>query len=479
MVGVALAACGSTRDEEDIERLAVCGTQEPVRLLEVEVSDGFAGAQWGTAVVGERRIAVWYDESARDGDPPFGAYVLDACGGGVSQLSEHEFPLVVGEEAFVCDPRDGSIRRFDLASVEAGEVLASGYDCSPLRRQGDTLLLRNWDEDAYGLLRPEGVELLDYPLDPVESESNTRPLGPYLGRLSPHGSSRENEQHRVMTWHGFRQIDLQTSEVFELPDGVVAGFGSRDGEDILLVFGADEAGETRSVEIDTLGDEPRPGPTFSGPVDFFFSYDFGGGVVTETSVFLAQERVSLPLPGPSPVGGDLVRVSETLFASIFRDESGRAEVAVWESDSNEGWRVIDLPPGRLCGGLGFNKTEAAFEGRFSTDDDCVGEEFWTVPLDGSTPIFVTDVGNNLTIGRFALGDEFLLRAPSGRGRGDLEQLHIETGSVATLARDIDGLASAPTPALPRIPVGEGDAVEYYVRDGAQAGLWISGLPAEF
>lgn len=479
VVGVGLAGCGSPAEADDIEREEVCGTREPLHLLEAETPASPLGAVWGSTVVGERRVAAWYDKSAVDEDADnFGAYVLDACGGNVVRLSQTEFPLVVGASTYVCDPTDGSIRRLDLDTVEAGEVLAAGYDCAPLRRQGDTLLLRNWDADAYGLLRPEGVALLDYQLDPFEYESNTLPLTPYLSRWAATGSSGENEQQRVISWLGFKLIDLETSEVFTLPEDVVAGFGIQDGEDIFLVLDADDAGDSQTVLIDQLGDAPRPGPTFSGPIDFFFSGEFGGGVIADTTVFLARERESITLPGPLPENGNLIRLGDTRFASILRDESGGLELAAWDTDWEGGWRAISLPPGRLCGGIGFNETQTAFEGIFSAGVDCLDEEYWLLPLDGSAPSFVAAQRSNQQLGHFEFGDELLLRTPIGRGNADLELIDIETGDLWTLARDIDGLASAPTPALPRASVGAGRAIEYYVRDGEQAGLWISGLPTD-
>ncbi len=476
-MGVGFAGCGSPVQDEDIERVAVCGTQEPLRLLEAETPTTPLGAIWGSTVVAERRIAVWYDDSpGDDATPPFGAYVLDACGGNVVQLSDREFPLVVGDTTFVCDPTDGSIRPFNLDTAQAGETLATGYDCAPRRRQGDALLLRNWDENAYGLLRPSGVELLDYELDPIEAEANTFPHAAYLGRWGASGSIRENEQHRVIAWLGFKLIDVETAEVFELPEDVVAGFGAHDGQDILLVLAADEAGESTSLIIDQLGDEPRTGPTFTGPVDFFFSHEFEGGVVTNTDVFLAEERESLSLPGPVPANGDLIRLDETRFASVVRDDLGGLELAVWDSDSDGGWRSIELPPGRLCGGTGFNEEADAFEGSFSTAADCLNTEYWLLPFDGSEGTFVADNDSSQRLAHFGLGSGSLLRTPFGRGESDLEVIDIETGIPSTLARDVDGLASPPTPALPRKSAGEDDAIEYYIRSGERAGLWITGVP---
>ncbi|MBV1856943.1 MAG: hypothetical protein KUG77_00935, partial [Nannocystaceae bacterium] len=417
--------------------------------------------------------------SNHEATPPFGAYVLDACGGDVVALSDREFPLVVGDTTFVCDPTDGSIRRFDLDSAQAGEVLATGYDCAPRRRQGDTLLLRNWDENAYGLLRPDGVELLDYELDPVERESNTFPHAPYLGRWDAVGSFRENEQHRIMVWLGFKLIDLENAEVFEVPEATVAGFGMQDGEDILLVLAPNEAGESASLIIDELGDVPSPGPTFTGPVDFFLSRDFDGGVVTDTEVFLAESRESLSLPGPVPASSDLVRLDETRFASVLRDELGSLELAVWDSDSDDGWRSIELPPGGLCGGgTSFNEEASAFEGSFSTDGRCLDREYWSLPFDGTPGTFVTDSDSNQSLGHLGLGNKALLRAPVGWGKRDLEVIDIETGVPSTLASDIDGVASPPTPALPRKSPGEDGTIEYYVRSGEQAGLWITGVPTD-
>jgi hypothetical protein len=394
----------------------------------------------------------------------------------VVELSEHEFPLVVGDAAFVCDPEVGSIRGFDLDTGEPGEILATGYDCSPRRRRGDTLVLRNWDEDAYGLLRPGGVELLDYPLEAIEYDSNSFPHASYLSRWGWSSTLGEDRQTRVISWVGFKLIDIETAEVFEVPENVVAGFGHEDGEDILLVLEPNEAGETTSLVLDTLGEEAQPGPTFSGPVQFFFSHGFGGGVVTETSIYLAEEGMSLPLPGPVPNGGDVVRLDETRFASVFREDDGAMQLAVWNTVSGEGWRAIDLPSGRGCGGIVFNDLDASFDVKFSDDADCLNEALWSIPFDGSEPWLVAEHGPNSTVGRFGLDDAWVFRAPVGRESGDLEVLDVHADMFATLARDIDGLAMAPTSALPRTHVREGDAVEYYVRRGEKAGLWISGLP---
>ena len=79
VVVTALPGCGPSVADDPIEVSEVCGSEGPVRLLNVEVpASNPTGATWGSAVVGER------------------AYVLDACGGNEIELGERELPLVVG-----------------------------------------------------------------------------------------------------------------------------------------------------------------------------------------------------------------------------------------------------------------------------------------------------------------------------------------------------------------------------------------------
>ena len=66
--------------------------------------------------------------------------------------------------------------------------------------------------------------------------------------------------------------------------------------------------------------------------------------------------------------------------------------------------------------------------------------------------------------------------PSGIIPGDLDVVDAESGAIEPLAPRVDGLALAPHLALPRPPEGAAPFLDYYIREGDNAGLWLVGLP---
>ncbi len=474
---VGSVGCGPGVAEDPLDVPEVCGARGPVRLIEAEVPEVSTGdAVWGSALVGERRVAAWFNPSPNEGSDlsqVFGAYVLDPCGGNEVALSSSQYPLVVGDAAFTCDPLDGSIRRLDLDTGASGEVLGSGYDCNPWWRRGSTLFMLNWDANAYGLLRPEGVRLLATELPDIHAESNVFPHAAYLSSWGGHSTRWENAEIDYWAWrHHDRLVALEvsTGELHDLPEGTEWAWGLEDGQDVWVFLEPDVDGIRETLRLETLDATPQPGPAFGDIVEPIHTLDAAlPAILREDSILLVERGQSVPRPAFVEAGSwPLMRLDAALFL-----QQTDAQVSVWDAES--GSVVLQFePPGQRCGYLQFHAAANMLEGAFS-DDECVTHTQWFFPLDGSPPTTVPSAPSTRPAS-FLPGGAFVLLGPDGRHPDDLSVLELATNTEQRLAADIDGLAFPSHLPLPRLPVGTGGSVEYYVRHGEQAGLWLVGVP---
>lgn len=467
IVVTALAACGPSVAEEPIEVIEVCGSEGPVRLLNVEVPPSNpAGATWGSAVIGERRVAAWFDSSASEYEDAFGAYLLDACGGNEIELGERELPLVVGDAAFVCDPETGDVRPLDVNTGEAGEVLGSGLDCSPWFRFGAHLTLRNVEQNTWSLLNPDGLIHLPLEVDPSFQEFNTLAYTDYLSRWGWLSAQVEQQQWDYLLWES-SLVNLSTGELTPTPDGALWVFGADDGLDMFIVYEPDADGVSQTAWWDDLTSDPRPAFALRDAQPIWGSAPHLPALLTRDEVVLVERGEAFPRPALLETTHGLERLDATRFAQQSDDRT-----RVW--DIPRGRLLVDFPvPGYRCSWAW--PTADALVGTFADTAECETQTRWTIPLDGSDPQPLFDHPRGMRIGHFAHLDNLGYTAATD-GQGELAWIDLQTGRRQTVVPRIDGLAVLGHTPLPRRPISEARELEYFVRQGEDAGLWVVGVP---
>lgn len=469
IVVTALAGCGPSVTEDPIEVREVCGNEGPVRLLNVEVpASARGGATWGSTVIGERRVAAWFDSSASEYEDAFGAYVLDACGGNEIELGDRELPLVVGDAAFVCDPETGDIRPLDVNTGEAGEVLGSGLDCNPWFRFGTHLTLRNVEQNTWSLLNPDGLIHLPFEADPLFEEFNDLSYTDYLSRWG--WLSAGVEQHRTdyMFWED-SIVNLSTGELTPAASNSMWVFGEEDGLDMFIVYEPDADGVSQTAWWDDLTSEPRPAFALRGAESIWGSDPHLPALLTQDEVVLVERGEVFPRPALLETTTGLERLDATRFAL-----------------QSEDWvRVWDIPQGRLLVEFavpGYRCSSArpvgdALVGTFADTPECDSKTRWSIPLDGSDPEPLFEHPRSMGIGHFTHLDNLGFIAPT-RGDGELAWIDLQTGHRQTVVPRIDGLAVLGHTPLPRPAISDARQLEYYIRQGEDAGLWLVGTPQQ-
>ncbi len=473
MLCAVLVGCGPSVPEEALEIADACGAQGPVQLVETEVP---ASSVWGSAVTGDRRVAAWFNPSFAEESElsnVFGAYVLDACGGNEIALSERQYPLVVGDAAFTCDPLDGSIRPLNLDTGASGEALGSGYDCNPWLRWSSTLVMRNLDANAFGLLRSDGVRLLPTSLSEANAGLYASPHAAYLSRWGTHGGLWEDEDSDYWAWsHDERvtALEVATGELHPLPEGTRWVFGVEDGRDLWVFLEPDADGRTQTLRLATLASQPQPGPAFDDVDDLIWAaHPDIPSLLLDDSILLVEREQSVPRPAfLQPGAWQLVRLDATRFV-----QGTQEEIIVWDAETGSAVLRFE-PPAPLCGNVLFHPSTDTLSASFS-DDACVTHTHRLFPLDGSPPLTIAVDGADRNI-TYLPGGGFALTAPSHRGAGDLTLLALDADATRTLAPDINGLAHPPHLPLPRQSPGTDGTAEFYVREGDRAGLWLVGTP---
>ncbi len=467
IVVTALAACGPSVVEDPIEVREVCGSEGPVHLLNVEVpASSLRGARWGSAMVGERRVAAWFDSSASDYEDAFGAYLLDACGGNEIELGERELPLVVGDAVFVCDPETGDIRMLDADTGEAGEIVGSGLDCNPWSRFGTHLTLRDVEQNTWSLLNSDGLISLPLEIAPVFQEFDTPSYTDYLSRWGWLSAEVEQHQPDYLLWQ-HNIIELSTGELTPVASDVKWLFGADNGLDMFIVYEPDADGVSRTAWWDDLTSEPRPAFALRD-VEYIWGSDRHlPALLTPDEVVLVERGVAFARPALLDTARGLERLDETRFALQSDDW-----IRVWDIPQDR--LLVEFPvPGYRC--RSARPLGDALVGTFADTPECDSETRWIIPLDGSDPQPLFDHPRGMHIGHFAHLARLGYTAPI-EGRGELAWIDLQTGRRQTVVALIDGLAELGHTPLPREPTSDARQMEYFVRQGEDAGLWVVGVP---
>lgn len=469
IVVTALAACGPSVVEEPIEVSEVCGSEGPVQLLNVEVPASTpVGATWGSVVIGERRVAAWFDSSASEYEDAFGAYLLDACGGNEIELGERELPLVVGDAVFVCDPETGDVRALDVNTGEAGGILGSGLDCNPWFRFGTHLTLRNVERNTWSLLNPDGLISLPFEADPLFQEFNTLAYTDYLSRWGWLSAEVEQHQSDYLFWES-NIVNLSTGAFMPAPSGAMWVFGADDARDMFVVYEPDTSGVSQTAWWDDLSSEPRPAFELQDAQSIWGTDPHLPALLTQNEVVLVERGEAFPRPALLETTTGLQRLDETRFALQSDDW-----IRVW--DIPRGQLLVEFPvPGYRCSSA--RPLGDALVGTFADTLECDAKTRWSIPLDGSDPQPLFDIPRGMGVGHFTHLDDLGFTGPT-RGQGELAWIDLQTGRRQTVVPRIDGLAGLSHTPLPREPIGDSGQVEYFVRHGEDAGLWVVGTPQQ-
>lgn len=460
-------ACGPELHDADVELEEVCGAQGPVRLLDVEVP---THATWGTAVIGEQRIAAWYDD-ATDASPAFEAYVLGACGTDATALGEREYPLLVDDAAFVCDPQTGEIRPLDVDTADVGEALGAGYDCNPSLRSKEQLFLRNWDSGTWGVLSSSGLVAIPVPLDPFFALMNTNPIAPYLSRWGHYGNSNEHIAQRVFAASVGGSLflyDVETDVTQEIPGNFDALLVGDDPHGALLVESSEDG--TTTWLLAEVGGDLMPGPAFDTLIGAVYGIGAKAGLLTANRLILGEDLSTLPRPDFVTDEAAVLRLADDRFV-----QATEARIVAWEGST--GRQLLDVPcPAATCSVPRYHAESDSLLSEAQLDPMTADAEVWRFPLDGTSPSKVLDLGLHQTWVILPEAPLRILRTSDGRAPHDLEVLDTASGAIDAVASRVDGLARQSHLPLPRPSPGTASSLEYFVRDGEDAGLWLVGVP---
>lgn len=465
------AGCGPTVGEDTPELEEVCGSDGPVRLLDVEAPPS---AVWGSAVIGDRRIAVWYAD-ASDHETGFTAYVSDACGGNETKLGPREYPLVVDDAAYVCDPLTGEIRALDVNSTEVGEVLGAGYDCNPSLRWKDALFTRNGDLGNWGMLTTSGLTEMPVPLDPSDEVWNTEPIAPYLSRWGTHSSRGEHVTQRIFAvtvGHTYVLYDIESGEVQELPDtydAVLLGDAQRDA---LLIEPPGDDGMSPTFTLSGVGAQPEPGPRIEPVVGWVYGAGHWSGLLTDTRLIFGDALGTRPRPEFVSDEPTVLRLGDDRLV-----QASAERIVAWVASTGD--LLLDVPcPGDGCSTPRYHPGSDTLLVSHELDAATGERAVWSLALDRSPPSrwFTVEAHQHWTV---LPGDHLrVVRTSNGRASHAVDVIDAESSDIATLVPSADGVAWPPHLPLPRPPVGTNGVLEYYVREGEDAGLWLVGMPRE-
>ncbi len=376
--------------------------------------------------------------------------------------------MLEGDAAFVCDPETGDIRPLDVDTGEAGEVLGSGLDCNPWFRFGTHLTLRNVEQNTWSLLNPDGLIHLPLEVDPLFQEVNSLAYTDYLSRWG--WLSAAPEQHRTdyLLWED-SVVNLSTGALTPVPNDSMWVFGADNGLNMFIVYEPDADGVSQTAWWDDLTSEPRPAFDLRGAESIWGSDPQLPALLTQDEVVLVERSEAFARPTLLDTTRGLERLDETRFALQSDDW-----IRVW--DIPQGRLLVDFPvPGYRCSSV--RAIGDALVGTFADTAECDGKTRWSIPLEGSDPQPLFDYPPGMGVGHFTHLDNLGFTAPTD-GHGELAWIDLQTGRRQTVVPHIDGLAGLGHTPLPRRPISEATHLEYFVRQGEDAGLWVVGVPEQ-
>ena len=456
LTACAAVGCGPTVGEP-ITRLATCGQDGPVRVLEHGPEWGSSAQRFGDELVVRAYPWDWDREDA----PPDEAWVVGQCGEDPRLVAQelHVYPW--GELLLACDAYDhpqqyGDVVRIDPDGQSDPVALFEDVDCS-FSTNDHGWLATNYEQHELWLQpSPQG----DAPAELIADDLLAQHAGcPVIWpHCDPTQVLVDSSVYYINVEHEVVQLDLVTRERLVVQDNASWAWVSPDGWLWWKERGADDDGRAPApvhVTDPSTGEDQvlytGERPTRTWP--YMLARADGD---TNHSLVDIEQRALYSIPA-----GITTAFSRPGVDGILASEHGAGESYLWSPDEQ---RAIPLGPtsgGDICSREWWTHGLDIVRGASCDDDD---GELWTVPYDGSEARLVAT-------------------GVSGRWRHDNGQVawssnrravneHVYVGDLFVASDPDERLRldeSAQLDSWPHKDL-EGDVL-YTVNDGDRSGLW--------
>jgi hypothetical protein len=466
IVGLAawVTACGSDEAAVEVYQPRLCGQEGPVMVLALDepFRSFFSIDEVGDRLL-VRRFGVRVNSGVRQAS--FATDLVGACGQDPVALAETLWPIRVGDALFGCDIIDGAVYPVDPMTAALGGRIEGTYECEPLARDDEHVLLIDRSDEAtesLAVLRSTGdVEPLAIPYTIPEDDLDR--LAEYLD--NPLYPSRRTRAYEGTLW---MQGDDDNLWRWDAADGVrlaassVHDFALDWDSGLVVVASTNEAepGLYATLVLDPQTEEVRAAPPIEELI-VLYGYMFVPGALYDI-----VDGTTHPYP-PGVPEGEFAWLDADGIANVVTPQ----RVLAWEVESGE--VLLDVPAMGFPCGAG-STVDGELPVRWSDDDECLEVEVWRYPLDGSEPYLLTQEDAPDFTG-WPDEDGWFLRRPLvlGRWSADLTYENARTGEVIVIDRGVSDLPSIQGEALgfPQTPM-----LLYRIADGPRTGIWRSELP---
>jgi hypothetical protein len=452
-------ACGPEHDGARVYEPRVCGQDGPLQLV------AFEGARsWSVLSPVDDRwlvLAGGHQPPADGNTPSFEAYMLEPCGGGEVRLAEALWPIILGDTLLGCDVRDGTISSLDSHTGEAGAMIDTGLQCDALSSGSAFALLRHVESQTVAVVAATGE--LTRTSVPFVRGGDEQPVEPHL--VAPSSVLPVSSEHaeRIAGTDGAMLLldDDATLWRFTASGAVpvandVASFLVR--EDVVVIRRQEHA-EAEAFPVLLL--DLTDGTSSEGPEVTHLRMT-SGYLHLPNAFFDPVERATFPHPFGLHAAHGVLRAPAP---SAFAWGSG---LRVWEIETGD--VLIDRDDGPQSGGFVWAWNDVVL----AENDSAARHEFWSYPLDGSSP-------------------ELLYRAPAGiwpslvspaevltsakEGPTDVGYENLSTGESWVLMPRVVSNVVSTTVELAESAVFEGRRPRFYlVEEDGRTALSVTLLP---
>lgn len=465
LVVVGMLGCGPSIDETPPQyEPRVCGQPAPVQVLAVDEPYRWI---WEVDEVQGRWVVRRFEVELVDDvrAPSFATDTVGPCGEDPVPLSDHLWPLTIGDALYGCDVISGDIYPLDPHDGSRGEKIASSMECEPVGRTASELILLDTTTQRLAIINEQGQTL---PTSITFEIPEDR-----LDRLAPHLNNPLYSTLRISsgaegarTWvHGADQglwwLDVADGTHERLFEGVEEFRVEFEAGFVLVLDDEESLPEQPRLQIFVLGTgEIREGPW----VDEISSS--GGYLAVEQGLYGLEDGSLHPYPaGVDPALG--VWVQEGLAEHIGQ------RLILWDVESGE--ILVDVPAEGTACSTAFVLEDVVFM-RWGMDGGCRRTQLWSYPLDGSEPELAREESAPFLSSWLSV-DELLIQPISQVGNtGNLVYENRATGESWLIDRDVAGPVGGAGKALGWGPELEARSVLYHVRGNGRTGLWRSELP---